>query len=268
MHPGAGWSRGSQILGAEINCYLGRGGAIIYYVLNCFWICKSQFSCVTRQWWKIFIEEISKNNKLIMCCSQKSIMLLSKITDISYFTLSSLYRLILMASESTPKKFYKKSSGSTKSSSRCRLCNSVQDQKHCKSLFKKTNEEILNKVELIYGEKLPHVDGFPYLICRPCECERRLNNAISIENVISETQKSLVKDSRSKRCPYVSPSVARPSSKVSTVESRRRSFMEHYSCQKGHSVCTGYYILKEWHYVISTWHYAISTWRYGIPMHT
>ena len=25
-YPGAGWSRGSQILGAEINCYLGRGG--------------------------------------------------------------------------------------------------------------------------------------------------------------------------------------------------------------------------------------------------
>jgi hypothetical protein len=27
-YPGAGWSRGSQILGAEINCYLGKGGNI------------------------------------------------------------------------------------------------------------------------------------------------------------------------------------------------------------------------------------------------
>jgi hypothetical protein len=26
-YPGAGWSRGSPILGAEINCYLGRGGS-------------------------------------------------------------------------------------------------------------------------------------------------------------------------------------------------------------------------------------------------
>jgi hypothetical protein len=26
-YPGAGWSRDSQILGAEINCYLGRGGS-------------------------------------------------------------------------------------------------------------------------------------------------------------------------------------------------------------------------------------------------
>jgi hypothetical protein len=35
--PGAGWSRGSQILGAKINCYSGRGGiAMICYVLNVF----------------------------------------------------------------------------------------------------------------------------------------------------------------------------------------------------------------------------------------
>ena len=154
-----------------------------------------------------------------MCCSRKSIILLSKITNISYFTVSSLYRL----SKSTPKKFYKKSSGSTENSSRCRLCNDVQGQRHCKNLFNKTNERILNNVELIHGEKLPHVDCFPYLICRPCE--RRLNNTISFKNVISETQKLLVKDSRSKRCPDVSPSVGRPSVKVATVESRRHSWL-------------------------------------------
>jgi hypothetical protein len=54
--------------------------------------------------------------------------------------------------------------------------------------------------------------------------ERRLNNTISFKNVISETQKSLVKDSRSKRCPEVSLSVARSSANVAAVESRRRSF--------------------------------------------
>ena len=156
-----------------------------------------------------------------MCCSRKSIILLSKITNISYFTVSSLYWLILMASKSMPKKFYKKSSGSTENSSRCRLCNGIQDQKHSKNLFNKTNEKILNNVELINGENLLHVDGFPNLICRPCE--RRLNNTITFKNIISETQKSLKKDSRSKRCPEVSPSIARSSTKVAAVESRRRS---------------------------------------------
>jgi hypothetical protein len=126
-----------------------------------------------------------------------------------------------MASKSMPKKFYKKSSGSTENSSRCRLYNGVQDQKHSKNLFNKTNEKILNNVELINGENLLHVDGFPNLICRPCE--RRLNNTITFKNIISETQKSLKKDSRSKRCPEVSPSIARSSTKVAAVESRRRS---------------------------------------------
>ena len=164
-----------------------------------------------------------KNNRLIVCSSRNSIILLSKITNISYFTVSSLYRLILMASKSMSKKFYKKCCGSTENSSRCRLCrpNGIQDQRHCKNLFNKKNEKVLNNVELIHGEKLPHVNGFPNLICRPCE--RRLNNTISFKNVISETQKSLLKDSRSKRCPEVSPSVARPSTKVAAVESRRRS---------------------------------------------
>ena len=116
---------------AEINCYLGRGGiAMICYVLRI---------RVLRDN-KIFeLEEMlkkTKNTRLIMCCSRKSIILLSKITNISYFTVSSLYRLV---SKSTPKKFYKKSFGSTENSSRCRLCNGVQVQRHCKNLFNKTN---------------------------------------------------------------------------------------------------------------------------------
>ena len=73
----------------------------------------------------------------------------------------------------------------------------------------------------ILGEDLPHVDGFPSLICRPCE--RRVNNTISFKNIIFETQKSLLKASRSKRCVEISPSVLKPSVKVAAVESRRRS---------------------------------------------
>ena len=76
-----------------------------------------------------------KEYYIIMCCSRKSIILLSKIANISYFTVSSLYRL----SKSTTKKFYKNSSGSTENSFRCRLYNGVQDQRHCKNLFNKTN---------------------------------------------------------------------------------------------------------------------------------
>ena len=58
---------------------------------------------------------------------------------------------------------------STENSSRCQLCNGVQDQRHCKNLFDKTNEKMLNNVELIHGEKLPHVDGYfsLFLDCRP-----------------------------------------------------------------------------------------------------
>ena len=73
----------------------------------------------------------------------------------------------------------------------------------------------------ILGEDLPHVDGFPSLICQPCE--RRVNNTTSFKNIISETQKSLLKNSRSKRCVGISPSVSRPSVNVAAVESRRRS---------------------------------------------
>ena len=132
-----------------------------------------------------------------------------------------------MASKSTPKKLYKKSSASNENSGRCRLCNGVQDPRHCKNLFSKTNQRILNNVESIHGERLPHVDGFPKLLCRPCE--RRINNTITFKNVIAETQKSLMKDSRTKRCVDISPSVARPAPKVTVVDSRRRSLFNESS---------------------------------------
>ena len=73
----------------------------------------------------------------------------------------------------------------------------------------------------ILGKDLPHVDGFPSLICR--SCEQRVNNTISFKNIIFETQKSLLKDSGSKRCVEISPSVLKPSVKVAAVESHRHS---------------------------------------------
>ena len=155
-----------------------------------------------------------------MCPCRKSIKLLDKKMNVSHFSVFTLVfdKVTLMASKSTPKKVY---STSTENSSRCRLCNGVQDQRHCKNLFNKKNQIILKNVESIHGENLPHVDGFPSLICRPCE--RRVNNSILFKNIISETQKSLLKNSRSKRCVEISPSVLRPSVKVAAVESRRRS---------------------------------------------
>ena len=165
-----------------------------------------------------------QNNKL-QSCSRKNIELLVEPTCVASHI--SRYRHLarklvrLMASKSTPKKLYKKSSASNENSARCRLCNGVQDPRHCKNLFNKTNKKILNNVESIHGEKLPHVEGFPNLLCRPCE--RRVNNTITFKNVISETQKSLLKDSRTKRCLDISPSVVRPAAKVAVVDSRRRS---------------------------------------------
>lgn len=127
-----------------------------------------------------------------------------------------------MASKGTPTKIYKKTTLSTPNISRCRLCNTVQDSKHCKNLFSTANEAILQRAELIYGENIPQVHGFPHLICRPCE--RRLNNAISFKNVITETQKLLRKDARLKRCIEFSPSVIGQPPKVLVRDaSRRRS---------------------------------------------
>ena len=156
-----------------------------------------------------------------MCPCRKSIKLLARKMNISNLSASTLpfSKVAPMASKSTPKKVYKNTS--TENISRCRLCNGVQDPRHCKNLFNKKNQVILKNVASILGEDLPHVDGFPSLICRPCE--RRVSNTISFKNLISETQKSLSKDSRSKRCVEISPSVLRPSVKAAAVESRRRS---------------------------------------------
>jgi hypothetical protein len=120
----------------------------------------------------------------------------------------------------TPKKHYKKTSISAEIS-RCRLCNSVGDPRHCKKLFGKSNRIVLNNAEIIYGGVLPQQDGLPHLICR--SCERRLNNAIQLRSTIEETQQSLQKDMRSKRCLEVSPSVTKPPVKVHSACSRRRS---------------------------------------------
>ena len=125
-----------------------------------------------------------------------------------------------MASAGTPKKLYVKSTPK-KNISRCRLCNSVQDPKRCKNLFGSANKIILQHAEAIYTNKLPQFNGFPHLICRPCE--RRLNNAIAFKKCISETQKSLADDTRSKRCIEQSPSAVRPAANVVARESRRRS---------------------------------------------
>ena len=125
-----------------------------------------------------------------------------------------------MASKGTPKKLYAKSTPK-ENISRCRLCNSVQDPKRCKNLFGSANKVILQHAESIYANKLPQAYGFPHLVCRPCE--RRLNNAIVFKNCIAETQKTLEKDTRSKRCIEESPSAIKSAPKVLARESRRLS---------------------------------------------
>ena len=94
-----------------------------------------------------------------------------------------------MASEGTPKKFYKKRLESTGNISHCRLCNCIADPGHSKNLFRKGNQTTLRNTELIYGGELPQSNSLPHLICSPCE--RRLNNAIQLKRVITETQRVL-----------------------------------------------------------------------------
>jgi hypothetical protein len=124
-----------------------------------------------------------------------------------------------MASKSTPKKHYVYKQGeSTGTISRCRLCNCVTDPKHSKSLFLRKNQAILHNAEKIFGGELPHESNFPAHICAPCE--RRLNNAIQFKNVITETQKELAENVRTKRCVDISPTVVRPT-KVRAAGSSR-----------------------------------------------
>ena len=99
---------------------------------------------------------------------------------------------VRMASiKGTPKKFYKKRSGSTLISS-CRLCNCVADPDHSKNLFRDTNQTLLRDAESIYGGAFTRGSDFPHLICRPCE--RRLKNAIHFKEKVSETQRLLQND--------------------------------------------------------------------------
>lgn len=124
-----------------------------------------------------------------------------------------------MASKGTPKKFYEKLSGSTVIS-RCRLCNSVADPNYSRNLFRDAN--ILRNAEAVYGGKFPQDINLPHLACRACV--RRLNNFSQYRNVITETQRKLTEDVRTKRCLELSPSVAKPSAKVQAIGgSRRRS---------------------------------------------
>ena len=79
-----------------------------------------------------------------MCPCRKSIKLLDKKMNVSHFSVFTLVfdKVTLMASKSTPKKVY---STSTENSSHCRLCNGVQDQRHCKNLFNKKKSNNFEK---------------------------------------------------------------------------------------------------------------------------
>ena len=60
---------------------------------------------------------------------------------------------------------------------------------------------------------------------------RRLNTAIQFRRTISETQRLLRQDVRTKRCVELSPSVAKPGPKVQETESpRRRSLGFNIAC--------------------------------------
>ena len=90
-----------------------------------------------------------------------------------------------MASKGTPKKLYKKPSGSTVIS-RCRLCNTVADPQYSKNLFRDSNRAILRNAETLYGGELLQSGELPHLVCRPCE--RRLNTALQFKRTIGETR--------------------------------------------------------------------------------
>jgi hypothetical protein len=129
----------------------------------------------------------------------------------------------MATSGGTPKKFYQSTSVSTVIS-RCRLCYSVGDPKHCKNLFGAANRAILRNAESVYGSELPSSIEHPHLICRPCE--RRVNTVIQFKQTIGETQRKLRQEVRAKRCVDLSPSVAKPAPKVratATEKSRRRT---------------------------------------------
>ena len=65
------------------------------------------------------------------------------------------------------------------------------------------------------------VCGLPHLVCRPCE--RRVNNAIQLRNVIANTQQLLRNHLHENRCVEVSLSVNKPPAKVHAAGPCRRS---------------------------------------------
>ena len=122
--------------------------------------------------------------------------------------------------KNTPKKLYTKQKES-KVESRCRLCNRITDPGHSKNIFRVQNQAILRNAEIFYGANLPQDSNLPHLICAPCE--RRLKNVTEFKKVITDTQRELQENLRTKRCGEISPSISRPSAKVRAPGTSRRS---------------------------------------------
>ena len=85
-----------------------------------------------------------------------------------------------------PNRVYAKSNLDSKCM--CRLCCSVIDPKHCKSLYNKAGVNALASAELLYGEKLPREDSLSHHVCR--SCERRLDNCIKFKNMVRDNSDS------------------------------------------------------------------------------
>ena len=129
----------------------------------------------------------------------------------------------MAASRGMPKKFYKSPSVLTVIS-RCRLCYSVGDPKHCKYLFGAANRAIYCNAESVYGSELPSSIEHLHLICRPCE--RRVNTVIQFKQTIGEMQRKLRQEVCAKCCVDFLPSVTTPAPKVratATEKSPRRT---------------------------------------------
>lgn len=93
-----------------------------------------------------------------------------------------------------------------------RLCRSIGDVNHRKTLFNKLNEELLSIVEQLCGHPLLPDPSLLHLLCRPCE--RRLKNIKEFREVVRKTQNEFRQqqpcDTRVKRCLELSPSASQP----------------------------------------------------------
>ena len=108
--------------------------------------------------------------------------------------------------KNTPKKLYTKQKES-KVESRCRLCNRITDPGHSKNIFRVQNQAILHNAEIFYGANLPQDSNLPHLICAPCE--RRLKNVTEFKKVITDTQRELQENLRTKCCVEISLTVGK-----------------------------------------------------------